>query len=597
MSRLWTFAAIVFFLFAGNYVRAAETVKGPDFSQTFSFTPYPDSHGRMVNDILHTIAEGSGKLRVYTNYSFRGRLQGDIISGTGERHRLIVIPDTMYVAGDITYRDFSLAGILIPDRVSFLLEVHDAEEEVYRHFFEDVDLTASPDKWAEVSFSYDGAADDLRVKFSGHQFRYDDRMRERLDLWGAALESYYEAGKKLQKVEELTDGLEADNPETLLLEEFRLCEAEALLGDIHHAPFQEWLDLHQHDPENILPDYERLRRELSLLREDFNQAVSQIDDLYYQHGEAIVRSEFPEDARGAYESALNYNPLHIPSQLALVKLDKNSGDKETALRRLGAIFETGHPSGEWKHKADLLADTVLELFFKASSELIREDRLTSSLDNLAHVQVFCRRAEDNYPCPGELRNMLVQTHHGIYRSFLVVSGRAIRDDNLDLAVSYTQNAIDYQRMYPAYVRSSGEAFELLFRVMTRYRVLADYSFPEGEQGRKDEYLSKVRSIAQNYPEIFDFVSDAINLDMLETGTLNYAAAGQPRRSLQLLKELENRGIAAEETAYLQRQAGVAAAVHFKNDHGMKEKPESLIEELTGGNAWFRFFKESFLDTW
>ncbi len=598
MSRLWTFAAIVFFLFAGGYVRAGEGAGGPDFSQTFSFNPYPDSQGMLVNDILHTIAEGSGKLRVYTNYTFRGRLQADIVPGTGERHRLIVIPDTMYVTGDVTYRDFSLAGILIPDRAAFLLEVHDAEEkEVYSHFFEDVDLTAAPDQWGEVSLSYDGSTDDLSIQLSGYQFRYDGRMRERLNLWGAALETYYEAGEKLRRVEELKDGLAADNPETLLLEEFRLCEAEALLGDIHHAPFQQWLDLHQHDPENIMPDYERLRRELILLREDFNQAVSRIDDLYYQHGEKIARSESPEDARDAYESALNYNPLHIPSHLALADLDKNSGDKEAALERLGIIFNKGHPSGKWRQKADLMADTLLGMFFKASSEMIYEDRLTSSLNNLAHVQVFCRLVEGNYPCPGELHHMLVQTHHGIYRSFLVVSGRAIRDDNLDLATTYIQNAIEYQQMHPGYVRCSEEAYELLFRAMTRYRILSSISFLINEVNGCGEYLSKVRDIARKHPEMFDLVSGAGNPQMLKTGALNYAAAGQPHRSIHLLKELESRGIASEETAYLQRQAGVAAAVYFRNEQEEGKEPGSLVDELTGGNPWFRHFRESFLENW
>ena len=428
-------------------------------------------------------------------------------------------------------------------------------------------------------------------------FWYDERMRERLDLWGIALETYYEAGEKLKRAEELTDGLAADDPGTLLLEEFRLCEAEALLGDIRHAPFQQWLDLHQHDPENIFIDYERLLRELSLLRKDFNQAVSRIDELYYLQGEMITHSESPGDARDAYESALNYNPLHIPSHLALVKLDHQSGAKEAALERLGLIFDKGYPSGEWKQMAGLMADTVLDSFFRASSELIGEDRLTASLDNLEHVQLFCSRVKGNYPCPSELDNMLVQTHHGIYRSFLVVTRRAIRNDDMDFAENYIENALEYQQMYPEYVRSSEEALELLFRVMTRYRVLADFSSLMGEPNGKHQYLSRVRAIAQNHPELFDFVSDAVNLDMLGTAALNYAAASQPHRSIHLLKELGSRGIPAEETAYLQRQTGVAAADFYKNDQGAKEKPETLVNELTGGDPWFRFFRKSFLDNW
>ncbi len=592
------FATIVFLLLAGGYISAGETAEDPDFSTTFSFDPYPDSQGRLVNDILQTVASGSGKLRVHTNYSFRGRLHADLSPIAGDRHRVILTPDSIYVTGDVTYRDFSLARILIPDRASFLMKIHDAEgKEVYRHFFEDVDITAVPDRWAEVSFPHDGSTEDLSVDLSGFRFWYDERMRERLDHWGVALETYYEAGEKLKRAEELTEGLATDNPETLLLEEFRLCEAETLLGDIHHAPFRQWLDLYQHDPENILRDSERLRRELSMLRRDFNHAVSRIDELYFRHGEMIAQSDSPDNARDAYESALNYNPLHIPSHLALVKIDQDTGDKEAALERLGLVFDKGYPSGDRRQKALLLADTVLDSFFKASSELIREDRLTASLDNLEHVKLFCNRVKGNFPCPDQLHDLLVQTHHGIYRSFLVVSRRAIRNDNMDFAATYIESALDYQQMYSEYVRSSGEALELLFRVMTRYRILSDFSSLMGESNGKDEYLSRVRDIADSHPALFDFVSGAVNLDVLETGALNYAAAGQPHESIHLLKELESRGIAAEETAYLQKQAGEAAANFFKNDRGAGEKPEALVNELTGGDPWFRFFRESFLDNW
>ncbi len=597
MIRLQTFATILFLMLGGGYINAGEHGE-PDFSKGFSFDPYPDSQGRIVNDILQTIAKGSGKLRVHTEYSFRGLLRAELSPIAADRHRAVITPDSIYVTGDVSYRDFSLARILIPDKASFLLEVLDAEgEKVYGHFFEDVDITAAADHWAEVSFPYDGATGDLSVELSGYRFWYDDRMREHLEHWGVALETYYEAGEKLKRAEGLTEGLSADNPETLLLEEFRLCEAEAMLGNIRHAPFQQWLDLYQHDPENILRKSERLNRELSLLRRDFNQAVSRIDELYYERGEMIAHSESPDNARDAYESALDYNPLHIPSHLALVKLDMHAGEKETALERMGTVFDKGYPSGEWKEKALMLADTVLDSFFMASSELIFEDRLTASLDNLEHVELFCSRVKGNYPCPGDLRNLLIRTHHGIYRSFLVVSRRAIRNDNMDFAATYIENALEYQQMHPEYVRSSEEALELLLRVMTRYRVLADFSSLMGEPNGRDEYLSKVRRIADSHPELFDFVSGVVNPDMLGTAALNYAAAGQPHQSIHLLKELESRGVSAEETAYLQRQAGVASAFFFKNDRGADKKPETLVDELTGGKAWFRFFKESFMDSW
>ena len=565
--------------------------------QHFAFDPYPDSHAQTVNSILQQIAEGSNKLRAFTSYRFQIDIDISISEVSKNKHHLALKTANAVVAGDVLYRDFSLERVLIPDNVDLqiVLFTNDGKTFLEKRLFS-VDVVAEPGLLVDFMFAYDGLADDIQFAISDAFFYYDARMYDRFMAWAEALESYYGMGDQLQKVEGLIDGLNTDDPRKLLLDEFSLCEAEVVMGEMYHASFHDWIDIGKHDPAFFFSRYRSMHQQINQLRVDFNHAIAHIDSIFYQRGMLVAVDTCLGVGREFFLLAVDYNPFHIDSHLALTRIDIAGDRMVAALQRMGAVFELMHPHAIDRANSAWLADSLLNLFFDASMELIVERRYTESLDLLEHVQDFCVQVKGSFLCPPMLTIMLRQTHRGMYESFLVVSRRAIRDDNLGLAATYLKSAISYQDANSQFIPNHHEAIDLLIRVLTRLRVLYELNTLTGFNDVALQYRNQAISMIEQYPVIPAYLIRNPGIDDLATAVLNFATLSHPETSISFLHELRARGAAAADLVYQQRVAGAAAAGHFKSiDESML--PGGLFTTLDVHDPWFREFRLAFINAW
>ncbi len=565
--------------------------------QEFSYDPYPDAQAGDVNALLLHISEGSGKLRVRTAYQVQlyamvhfGRTDKDSL-------RLGVETDMISISGDRHYRDFSLEKLITPDFLSGKLFILTQEgDTVSRVLYEKQDVVSPGSAWPEHVFYFPYDATELRFSLEDISFSYDKALAMRINNWSNALATYYDASVSLETIKSMVSELNPDDPNALLLDEFQLCEAEALAGKILHAPFHAWLNLDAHDPENIIPRFDSKLKQIQGMRDVFNHAIINIDSLYYAAGLKMIPEEGLVAARRAFTSAVNHNPYHIPSHLALSEADLEAGDHVLALKRLASVIADMQPLGNQDEKTKHLADTVLSLFFDASEELIAEDRLTASLDTLAHVRSFCDETGNHFPCPSDLGRLLDVSHRGIYHSFLTVARRAIRNDDVSFAGLYVESALDYQQGHSEHVAHAREAKDMLFRVMTRARVLSDIAMLGGNYDLSTEYRMLASSLAADHPELLDHINNYADIDMLKTGALNYSAAGYIEESMAFLKRLRDKDVEASRLSYHQGVVASNAVIWLKNlDAGAD--PDRLVSQLTADDPWFQVFRREFHARW
>ncbi len=565
--------------------------------QRFAFDPYPDSPAQTVNSILQQIAEGSGKLRAFTSYRFQIDIDISIVEVSENNYHLVLKTANALVTGDVLYRDFSLERVLIPDKADLRVELSTAGGlSFFEKYLVSVDISGEPATLPDIFFEHDASIDDIRIAITDVFFYYDTRMYDRFMVWAEALESYYGMGDQLQKIEELIDGLNIGDPRKLLLDEFSLCEAEVVMGEIPHASFHDWIDIRKNDPAGFFPRYRSLQQEIDMLRADFNHAIAHVDSLFYHQGMLIAGDTCLSAGREFFLLAVDYNPFHIASHLALTRVDIQKDRMKDALERMGAVFELMHPYADDREKSVWLADSLLNLFFDASMELIIERQYTESLDLLGHVQAFCTQLEGNYLCSPMLVVMLRQTHRGVYESFLVVSRRAIRDDNLRLAATYLESAISYQDANSQFIPDHHKAINLLFRVLTRLRVLHELKMITGFEDEALHYKDLAIAMIEQYPEIHDYLKKHASFDSLATAVLNFATLSFAETSMSFLHELKAKGASAADLVYQQRVAGAAAAAYFKaRDDSML--PGSLFTVLNVQDPWFREFRLAFINAW
>lgn len=577
-----------------SYQMDTLTVQSIQLQQRFAFDPYPGVYAQTVNEILQKIADGMGKLRVTTSYTFNFEIDLAIHQVSANRYHLTANAEAQTVTGDVLYRDFSLAKVLIPDRADMRIQLktHDGKPLTERTF-KALDICSENESLFDISFAFDGRIEDLRFEFLDVFFYYDERMDERFGLWTEALESYYATGQKLDQVSKLIDGLDTANVETLLLDEFNLCEAESVLGDIMFAPFHQWIDFRDNDPEGIYPVYESLTLAVDSLRYAYNQAIAGIDSLYYRHGLALLADSLPQKGREYFLSAISYNPFHIPSHLALASLDAAADDSVAALQRMGRVYEMMHPLPDLKEDTDLFTDSILGIFYDASWLLITERRHTESLDVLTNVADFCRQASPAYYCSPLFNMLFRQSHRGVYHSFITVSERALRNDNPSLASTYLQNAIHYQEVYADYIGDHFEALDLLARVFTRYRIQYELKIFAKDLEAAGSLKESARVIPEAQPGLLEYITKRGTTEDIGTAVINYAVLGFPEESLTLLHRLKDIGLGSSAYAYHQRLAGEAWARQFRLSENNESK-EELFNRLHVNDPWFSELRGSFL---
>ncbi len=517
MLRIYITRATLFIMLWGFSAFTLYPAKVIPFEQSFSFNPYETEQSRIVNSFLQHIAEGSGKLRVFTRYTLRGEMQVSIGEPQNGSYPGAVRFTDMQLRGDVNYKDFSLEKILLPNLASWKLEIKDEQgRTVYSRIFPDMQL----DKEEMPVFFFEADlprnTTPYEVVVSNLEFYYNGGAFQKLEAFFGALQGYYLAGTKLAKAGELIDGIEVLDPSSLILDEFRLCEAEELFNRVRFASFHDWIDLGRNDPDSIQFYSDRLEPLLVELRQGFNLAMARIDELFYRKGLQLLDSGDTGQGRDEFLSALVYNPLHVPSHLALANIDFQMGKKLEALTRMGKVIATMFPSGEWREKSFALADSVQEAFYKSSQELIAEGRFNESLGLLTQVRDYCHLTEPFYPCSPTLDELFTESHLGMFRSFLTVARRALHNDNLSFGVTYIISAMDYQEEYCNFIPDKREAMTQLQKIVNRYQEKGVMFMSLKDYERAAQNYASARDLCREYPELTCFdILDELYAEALE----------------------------------------------------------------------------------
>ncbi len=499
--RLFLISFLFVFLFSTHAVSGQEPVVTAT-EQVFSFDPYPDGPARISNELLQRIAQGNGRLRSYTRF----RVKADVVAqleepANGQMMASLRMANVRY-SGDVMYRDFSLEKILLPNRMDLNLQVLDAAGKVITEILlEDASVPANGGPVLKLELPQDVQHQAASLKPFPLRLFYSAEAFGRFEGWFDALEEYYAAGALLERAAGMIQGLDVARVESLMQQEFDLCEAERLYNQVKYASFHHWIDLHRSDPRHIMSLLQDLEFRIVVLRNDFNEAVADIDSLFYHEGMLAALEERTDDARSLLASALTYNPFHIPSHLAIANIDLQNGDKEHALQRMGQVISKMYPPQKEHKLAREITAEILEDFFSEARELTWANRYLDALAMLEPVEGFCQQVEGFMPCPSELQHRMTAAHVGMYRSFLTVSARARKNNNLAFAETYIASALEYQQANSGFLPHASEAMEQMQMVLARYVENGVMNMELMDYGKAAGQFTLALSLYEKYPQL------------------------------------------------------------------------------------------------
>ena len=472
--------------------------------QEFRFRPGVQSGSdHVMNTLLQIIADGNQKLRVFTQYDFTCNITVEVFAADNNTGKLNLNLNDVRVKGETTYRHFDLEQWLTPSLLDISIKIKNDGNSVLR------ELKFAGLKWQDenfpdknLTFNLNGfpPISELEFKISSVNFRYPDEFFYDVISLQKALLAYYDAEGQINKVNSVIHELDQLSPETVILDEFRLCDAEGTIGRLRYAAFQNFSMITDRDPEGHIESISQLWADLKKLRKEFNFVISHIDSLLHEQGITFLEKEERGKARASFERALSYNNLYIPAQLSLAVMDFEAGQSSLAMNRLAAFMGQVHPPAFWINDITSFSQILFENEIERAGKLAADDRFLDALRILDELDGFCHKI-NVWECPAELQRSLIDVHYGMYRSYLRVAGRAYESGNFPFAVTYIESARQYQKENSQYISSESESTSLLQDVADAYFFSADRAMLYHDYAMALKMLKEARDLCQNYPEL------------------------------------------------------------------------------------------------
>ncbi len=556
LCRKLIFLTFVAFCFLqGSFASQSIPSINVDHHQEYRFLPGATRNNDLaVNDLLQVLAEGNGKLRVFTGYDFQCNITLDFAQTEKGNHNVLLTISNPAILGDKHYKDFPLDKHLYPPLADIKLLVTGRDSTVLN------ELNLSDVSWQDKAFPIsihsfrldksNGNNTLVTVKVASVKFHYGEEYNEQVALLSNSLASYYAAHTSLEEITVVLQDLDARDYENTILNEFVLCEAEVIMGQLQHAPFLRELPLDEIDPESIIPRMATVEKQIDSLRNAFNHIISNIDKHLYSKGKELLAGGDTLKASEYFNRVLVYNPLHIPSHIAQGTLELEKGAYNAVMNRFAKILgPVGLPS-QWTTQAHEFSAQIYSHRTLDASEAMQDGRFLDALYILTQLEEFCMSLQQ-WSCPAALSDSIASGHYGMYRSYLSVAQRAYQTANYSFAVSYIESAQKYSRENQQYIPDDSEAVALLQQVVEGYYRQAENAMLGYDFATALVLLEAVEKICIGQPNINCRDDVALLIEKAKEGEMNAAKATIP--------------IASEEPGIMQPEMTVKEAIERVKD--------------------------------
>ena len=497
----WLIAAILMLVHPFSNAVTIKDVK-VSHRQTFNFNLNARQGSALAgNEILQLLADGSGKLRVFTSYEFSCDVNIFIRMDENNQGSVAVSVENVAVSGDTLYRDFSMVSKLIPFLMDITILINDPNGRVMKEIvIRDLAWEEETESVHPISLPGNNATREVTAEVRHLNFHYGEDYTRQVTFYRDVFHAYYHSSDKINEAFDLLEGLTAMDHRSLILDEFSLCEAEVIAGAINQSAFLTFLPLHANDPELILERLDSLNTCIGILREDFNFAIAHVDSIFYHEATKKLQAADIAGARELLNRVVSYNLLHIPAHSALASLELQSGDHLAAMRRFERLMGSVPPPRKWQADAIEAVEMIFDYTNSIAEEAMDDGRFLDALTILNQTDSFCDTLVQ-WDCPARLRENLVKAHYGMYRSYLSVARRAYVSASFSFAVMYVENAREYQQTHAAFLADDSEALVLLQMILDGYYHFAEDAAERFDFAASVNYLSEAIELCRKNPSL------------------------------------------------------------------------------------------------
>lgn len=464
-------------------------------SVSISYAAEPDENQKTTNYFVNEIARSIPKKIEYTQFVF-SCVRTDRIYETdpGKFSSTFEITDVA-CSGDIYYKGFSVADVLIPTHCSFTYNVFaDNAVPFYQTSITNGKLGLGYNLMAAYKFSDTSNVKKFNTRVDNFAFHYDQDAKERFAAKLKLIDEYYLSESLIDHCFNKIKAIDYSNTDMIIVYDISLKEVEKTAEELYNKNFPGNLDLVNYDPANFIDSYNKLSETIFNTRYQLNLRLANLDKMYYEKGLEELKKNEKTKAETYFNRSILYNPDFVPSQLELAKISYANNNLNAAADKMSHILRKLNPAPEIYKQVILFTDTLYNKMLAVGNEYNSVEKYNEAIEIFEKCVSFCDSLP-GYTCSGLHMKGLALARFGIYQSYLSVSQKAMDNGRPELAEIYISDARNYQKIYSKFIINDAEAVSKLEKIMMTYVAKGDTLISKNKCEKGLTYLEKAKNIS------------------------------------------------------------------------------------------------------
>ena len=440
----------------------------------FKYIENPSDKSKISNYFIEELSKNTPKSLSNTQYSFSFNYQalittnGKLLKENKKEYTIFVDIKDGKCSGDVFYKNFSIAGELIPYYADFTISIENANGTVLKTIPINMLIVNTGSGKTDNIIIHDSLpGTQFKISLHNKLFYHTDSsetiFRKKIQI----INDYYNSEPVISSALEKLKTINLENVEMIKVYSIKLKDIELLIEEFTNKAFPEKLKLSTGDPVHFINKFKELSQQAKRFRLLINQMISSLDHEYYKKGIENNTNGDTASALKFFRKSYDLNPLYTPALYQLAKIYYKQKELDSASKYITVITTKLNPEQQIIKQVISLGNDIYNLYLAISENFIHSENFHKALEFLEKARLFCI-STPAVSCNEYLQKDIAKAKYGIYKSFITVSQKAVDKGILDIAEIYIIKAKDFQQENSSDIISSLESDDLLDQLVKGY---------------------------------------------------------------------------------------------------------------------------------
>lgn len=409
--------------------------------KTVRYIRFPNEEEKISNSFFEKLYPKDAYYSVSFNINYKESLRLQSESG---RIKLI------YTLSDFSFEDLpdynkiNVSRVLLPSGFYYRINLADKNNVSNQPIENDSCCLHNPQdihEWTIFSLYGDSSALASYTSFNIVKTRlfYKDVDLERFNRYLGYVDEYYKTDKPLNDVAEIFKRINPDNIDMLPLYQIDLNKAGKDLEKIEKSDFYIYLDLSSQDPLQFKKRFREIKEKHAALSESVNKVMTNIDEVYFNKGYAYLLKKNYDKAAEYFERSIRSNPAYTRSHYRLGEVHFIKGDIDKSAEVMLHLIRDLKMEKDIEANALALAQQITLEYIDRGQGKIKTEEFHQAIKEFEKAASFCDSAKV-ISCPASIQKGVLDAKSGLYRSYLIIAGKALEGEKINLAAKFMYDA-------------------------------------------------------------------------------------------------------------------------------------------------------------